>query len=148
MAINKGYQRYKQNSVLTASPEELTLMLYDGCLKFMRQAKLFIEEKDVEKAHNAIIKAENIIDELNITLKMDYPIAKALRPLYTFILEKLYEANMTKDIAVIDEVYPMVEDLRNTWKEAMRRAKIERKTGKKILATEGSIATPIQEIVK
>ncbi|MCT4663300.1 MAG: flagellar export chaperone FliS [Tissierellales bacterium] len=148
MAINKGYQRYKQNSVLTASPEELTLMLYDGCLKFMRQAKLFIDENNIEKAHNAIIKAENIIDELNLTLKMEYPVSKALRPLYTFILEKLYEANMTKDASIIDEVYPMVEDLRNTWKEAMRRAKIERKTGKKILGSEQSMTAPIQEIVK
>jgi len=131
MAINKGYQTYQQNSVMTASPEELTLMLYDGCLKFMRQANLFIEDNQIENAHRAIVKAQNIIEELNLTLKMEYPIAESLRPLYLFILERLYDANVKKDTAIIDEVYPLVKDLRDTWKEAMKSAKIERKMGRK-----------------
>jgi len=92
---------------------------------------LFIEDNQIENAHRAIVKAQNIIEELNLTLKMEYPIAESLRPLYLFILERLYDANVKKDTAIIDEVYPLVKDLRDTWKEAMKSAKIERKMGRK-----------------
>lgn len=140
-----GYQQYKQNSVQTASPEELTLMLYDGCLKFMRQAKIFIVEKKVPEAHNSIMRAQAIIEELNLTLNMDIPVSLNLRQLYVFILEQLIEANASKDAQYIDTIYPMVEELRDTWKEAMRRAKIERKTGKKYSEVD---ANTVDEIFK
>lgn len=145
MAMANGYQQYKQNSVLTASPEELTLMLYDGCLKFMRQAKVFIEDKNIEAAHASITKAQAIIEELDMTLNMDIPISESLRPLYQFMTEQLIEANIKKDAQYIDTIYPMVEELRDTWKEAMRRAKIERKTGKKYSEVD---ANTVDEIFK
>lgn len=145
MAMANGYQQYKQNSVLTASPEELTLMLYDGCLKFMRQAKVFIEDKNIEGAHVSITKAQAIIEELDVTLNMDIPISESLRPLYQFMTEQLIEANIKKDAQYIDTIYPMVEELRDTWKEAMRRAKIERKTGKKYSEVD---ANTVDEIFK
>lgn len=145
MAMANGYQQYKQNSVQTASPEELTLMLYDGCLKFMRQAKIFIVEKKVPEAHNSIMRAQAIIEELNLTLNMDIPVSLNLRQLYVFILEQLIEANASKDAQYIDTIYPMVEELRDTWKEAMRRAKIERKTGKKYSEVD---ANTVDEIFK
>lgn len=143
MAMANGFQQYKQNSVLTASPEELTLMLYDGCLKFMRQGKLFIEENNIEGAHNSINKAQAIIEELDVTLNMDISISENLRLLYQFMLQQLIEANIKKEISYIDSVYPMVEELRDTWKEAMRRAKIEKKTGKKFSEVESSIVDEI-----
>lgn len=145
MAMANGYQQYKQNSVQTASPEELTLMLYDGCLKFMRQAKIFIVEKKVPEAHNSIMRAQAIIEELNLTLNMDIPVSANLRQLYVFMLEQLIEANASKDAQYIDTIYPMVEELRDTWKEAMRRAKIERKTGKKYSEVD---ANTVDEIFK
>lgn len=145
MAMANGYQQYKQNSVLTASPEELTLMLYDGCLKFMRQAKVFIEDKNIEAAHASITKAQAIIEELDMTLNMDIPISESLRPLYQFMTEQLIEANIKKETSYIDTIYPMVEELRDTWKEAMRRAKIERKTGKKYSEVD---ANTVDEIFK
>lgn len=145
MAMANGYQQYKQNSVLTASPEELTLMLYDGCLKFMRQAKVFIEDKNIEAAHASITKAQAIIEELDVTLNMDIPISESLRPLYQFMTEQLIEANIKKETSYIDTIYPMVEELRDTWKEAMRRAKIERKTGKKYSEVD---AKTVDEIFK
>lgn len=145
MAMANGYQQYKQNSVLTASPEELTLMLYDGCLKFMRQAKVFIEDKNIEAAHASITKAQAIIEELNVTLNMDIQISESLRPLYQFMTEQLIEANIKKETSYIDTIYPMVEELRDTWKEAMRRAKIERKTGKKYSEVD---ANTVDEIFK
>lgn len=117
------YQQYQQNSIMTASPEELTLMLYNGAVKFINLGKLHIENKEIEKANNAIKRAQDIIYELNSTLNMNYEIANNLRSIYTFILEKLIDANMKKDIKTLDEVLPFIEELRDTWKEAMKEAR-------------------------
>lgn len=111
----------------------------------MRQAKIFIVEKKVPEAHNSIMRAQAIIEELNLTLNMDIPVSLNLRQLYVFILEQLIEANASKDAQYIDTIYPMVEELRDTWKEAMRRAKIERKTGKKYSEVD---ANTVDEIFK
>ncbi|KPU26887.1 flagellar biosynthesis protein FliS [Caloranaerobacter sp. TR13] len=123
MAIKNPYAQYQQNSIMTATPEELTLMLYNGAIKFIKQGKIFIEQNDIQNAHNSIIRAQDIISELNITLNMDYEISKNLRSLYTFILDKLMEANIKKDSKILEEILPIVEDLRDTWKEAMKLAR-------------------------
>ncbi|KNF09638.1 flagellar protein FliS [Gottschalkia purinilytica] len=125
MAISNPYQKYQQNSIVTASPEQLTLMLYDGAIKFMNMAKLYMEEKNIQETHNSIMRAQDIINELNITLNMNYGISKNLRSLYTYILEKLIDANLKKDYSILDEVISLVEDLRDTWKEAMQKNRIE-----------------------
>lgn len=124
MALNNPYNQYKENSVLTASPQELTLMLYNGALKFINQGKISIERKNIEGANEAIKRAQDIITELNFTLDMSYEISKSLRPLYFYINERLLEANIQKDVAYLDEAYNMVAELRDTWKEAMRLAKV------------------------
>lgn len=125
MAVNKGYETYKQNSVMSAPPEELTLMLYNGCIRFLKIATGAIEEKKPKDAHENIIKAQNIIMELNNTLNMDYKISQELRKLYTFILEQLVEANIHKNKGPIDDVLPIIENLRDTWKEAMSLSKTQ-----------------------
>lgn len=117
-----NFDQYKEQAVLPSKPEELTLMLYNGIIKFLNQAKLFIEQKSIEKAHNAIIRAQDIISELNITLNMDYEISNNLRSLYDFMNNRLMEANLQKDKAMIDEVLGIAEDMRDTWKEAMEKA--------------------------
>lgn len=127
MVVKNPYTQYQQDSIMTATPEELTLMLYNGAIKFVKQGKLFIEQKDIQNAHNSIVRAQDIISELNITLNMDYEISKDLRSLYTFILDKLMEANIKKDSKILDEILPIVEDLRDTWKEAMKLAKQNKK---------------------
>lgn len=114
------YAKYQQNSIMTASKEELTLMLYNGAIKFIKQAKLFIEDKDIQNAHTSLVKAQNIISELNITLNMDIEISKNLRSIYDFVLNRLTEANIRKDTKILDEVLPLIEDLRDTWSEAMK----------------------------
>ncbi len=124
MALNNPYNQYKENSVLTASPQELTLMLYNGALKFMHQGKLFIEQKNVQGANEALKRAQDIIDELNITLDMSYELSKNLRSIYAYVNERLFEANIKKDIAFINEAYDMVTELRDTWKEAMKLARV------------------------
>ncbi len=123
MAMKNPYGQYKQNSVMTASPQELTLMLYNGALKFIGKAKIFIEQKNISKANESLIRAQDIIRELNITLNMEYEVSQNLRSLYTYIIERLIDANISKDIKVLDEVSEMVTELRDTWKEAMKLSK-------------------------
>lgn len=118
-ALNK----YKQNSVSTATPEELTLMLYDGAIKFMNIGKYSIENKDLEKAHSSLIRAQDIILELNYSLDMNYDISKEIRELYNFVLSKLIDANINKDTKAIDEALVIVNDMRDTWKEVMKQIK-------------------------
>lgn len=117
--------RYKQNSVMTATPEELTLMLYDGAIKFMNIAKYAIENKEMEKVHVSLIRAQDIILELNYSLDMNYEISKELRNLYDFVLSKLVDANINKDIAPIDEALIIVNELKDTWKEVMKQIKLK-----------------------
>ncbi|SKB67275.1 flagellar protein FliS [Acetoanaerobium noterae] len=119
MAMNNPYAKYKEQSVTTATPEELTLMLYNGCIKFINLAEVYIEEKDYEKSNLNIQKAQDIIQELNITLNMDYEISQNLRQLYTFINEKLLDANIKKDKQALFDAKEIVSELRDTWKEAM-----------------------------
>lgn len=126
MAINNPYGQYKQNSIMTASPQELTLMLYNGALKFIGLSKIYIEQKNIPKTNESIIRAQDIIQELNITLNMDYEISKGLRSLYTYILDLLVDANISKDIKYLDQAAQMVTELRDTWKEAIKISKTGR----------------------
>ncbi len=123
MALNNPYNQYKENSVLTASPQELTLMLFNGAIKFINLGRISIEKNDIEGKNNALKRAQDIISELNMTLDMNYDISKSLRPLYLYINERLLEANLRKDTACLDEAQAMVTELRDTWKEAMKIAK-------------------------
>ena len=97
MTANNAYAKYKEQSVTTATPEELTLMLYNGCIKFINLAEVFIDDKNIEKINVNILKAQDIVNELNITLNMDYEVSENLRQLYSFVNERLIEANLRKD---------------------------------------------------
>lgn len=123
MAMNNPYGQYKQNSVMTASPQELTLMLYNGALKFIGMAKINIQEKNVPKANESIMRAQDIIQELNLTLNMEYSISTNLRTMYSYILEKLVDGNINKDVQYLDEAAEIITELRDTWKEAMKISK-------------------------
>ena len=118
-ALNK----YKQNSVTTATPEELTLMLYDGAIKFMNIAKFSIENREMERAHNSLVKAQNIINELNYSLDMKYEISNEMWDLYDFISSKLVDGNLQKDIKPIDDALSVTTGLRDTWKEVIKLVK-------------------------
>ena len=126
MAMNNPYSQYKQNSITTATPEELTLKLYNGVIKFMKIAKMNMEEKKVQDCNNNLMRCQDIIDELNMTLNMDYEISTQLRNLYNFVKEQLIEANIQKDTKILDGIIPIMEDMRDTWKEAMEVAKKEK----------------------
>ena len=115
--------QYKQSTVLTVTPEELTLMLYDGAIKFMNIGKYHIENNNVVKAHEALTRAQDIIIELNASLNMEYEISENLRGLYDFILERLVDANIYKKTEPIDESLEIITEMRDTWKEVMLKVK-------------------------
>lgn len=119
----QAQQKYLNAQVNTVAPGELTLMLYNGCLKFMKQAQTALENRDYEGKNTNIKKAKDIIDELIITLNMDYPISSNLLQLYTFINEKLFEANLRKNIEALKVSIELVSELRDTWGEALRSLK-------------------------
>ncbi|MCC3648569.1 flagellar export chaperone FliS [Cytobacillus oceanisediminis] len=120
MAISNPYQSYQQNSVKTASPGELTLMLYNGCLKFIHQAKKAIEEKNIEMKNTNIQKAQSIIQELMVTLNMDIEVSKNMMSLYDFMNRRLMEANIKNDASILDEVEGLITEFRDTWKEVIQ----------------------------
>ncbi len=119
MSIRNPYQTYQQNSVLTASPQELTLMLYNGCLKFIKLAKRAMIEKNFEEKNTNIIKAQMIIQELRITLDPDIELSQGLEQMYEYLYNRLVEANMKNDVEALEEVVNFVVELRDTWKQVM-----------------------------
>lgn len=114
---------YGTNRVTTATPAELTLMLYEGAIKFCNIAKMAMEKNDIEKANLNIQKARNIIVELQSTLNFDYPVAKDFDIIYSFIFDRMTAANVSKNPADVEEVLVQLRELRDIWKQVMRVAK-------------------------
>jgi flagellar protein FliS len=116
-----GHDAYRTNAVETASPEQLTLMCYDGALRFMRRAAKSMDDGDLADAGAATGRAQAIVNELNITLDMEAggEIATNLRSLYLFVNRHLSEAMLTKDSAKVREAMGIIGDLRGAWSEAM-----------------------------
>ncbi|NCB37719.1 MAG: flagellar export chaperone FliS [Erysipelotrichia bacterium] len=114
---------YRKTQVETASPEALILMLYDGALRFMNQAEIAFEEKNLEQISNLLLRVQAIFAELMTALDKEQggEIAVNLERLYVFFLEKLGEANVKKDIKPMLEIKPLIQNLRNTWEVAMQQ---------------------------
>ena len=121
---NNAALAYKNNAINTASPGDLTLLLYEGAIKFCNIAIMAIEKKDFDKAHTNIIKAQNIIIEFRSTLNFDYPIAKDFDVAYDCIYERLLQANIKKDVVLLEEALGFIRDMRDTWKEVIKRTKV------------------------
>ncbi|MBQ7615459.1 MAG: flagellar export chaperone FliS [Butyrivibrio sp.] len=115
-----AYAQYKNNKVMSASGPELTLMLYDGAIKFLNIADFAIEKNDVQKAHDNIIKTERIIDYLRNTLDMKYPVAQDFENMYSYINRRLIEANITKDREIVIEINQHMHAIRDNWVEVMK----------------------------
>lgn len=123
MATNAA-AAYQDSKILTASPAELTLMLYEGAIKFCNLAAIAIEKKDYSKANLNLIKAQRIITEFRTTLDFKYPVAKHFDEVYDYIYSRLIQANIRKDAAILEEALGYIREMRDTWKEVMRLAKI------------------------
>lgn len=122
MSINMQ-ERYLQVQVQTATPEMLITMLMDGAVRFLRQAKTHLAAGRVEATHRAIIRAQDIVTELNTSLDMDKggEVAQQLRRTYEMLLTRLVDANARKEPALIDQLIGYLLDLRGSWVEAVRR---------------------------
>lgn len=123
MALPNAYSAYKNNQVLTATPGDLTLMLYEGAIKFCNIAILGIEQNNIEKANDNIKKCRAVITELRATLNFDYPIAQDFENVYLYIIQRLTDANMKKDKDILEEVLEHLRTMKDTWKEVVRLAK-------------------------
>ncbi len=124
VAANRNpYQQYQQNTVNTSTPQELTLMLYNGLIRFLKLAYQGIEEKDIEKANNNLIKSQNIITEFICSLDTQYEISHSLLSIYEYMNRRLVEANLKKDKAIVEEITGYAEELRDTWMQAIKLAK-------------------------
>ena len=121
MALKNGYAQYQSSKLLTASPAELTLMLYEGAIKFCNIAIVACENKDIEKAHNNIRKTDRIIEEFQLTLDHKYPVADDFDAVYSYLRERLLEANLKKDPEILEEVLGHLRTMRDTWKEVMKQ---------------------------
>ncbi len=122
MTNRQGYAAYANNRIMTATPAELTLMLYEGAIKFCNMAVDAIEKKDIPKANNNIVKVERIIEEFRATLNPKYPVSKDFENVYAYLHQRLVEANIHKDKEILEEVLEHLRTMRDTWKEVMKRA--------------------------
>ena len=114
------YEAYQQNSVMTASPGELTLMLYNGCLKFIKQGKVAIESNDSQEKNVNIQKAQKIIMELMTTLNMEIELSQQLMPLYDYVNRRLIEANIKQSVEILEEIEGILSGIRDSWKQAVQ----------------------------
>lgn len=126
MIANQGYAAYNNSKILTATPAELTLMLYEGAIKFCNMAIIGIEEGNIEKSHSNIMKTQNIITEFRSTLNFKYKVAKDFENVYQYLSDRLVEANIKKDKEILEEVLGYLRIMRDTWKDVMKSSKTQK----------------------
>lgn len=123
-------EAYRRNQILNAPPEQLTLMLYNGCLKFIDDGISATSEKKYEDANTFLQKAQRIISEFRLTLNMDYEISHQLMLLYDYVYDRLVEGNMKSDVNQLNEAKTIISELRDAWVGAMKKARAEKGQGK------------------
>jgi len=123
MSFGNPYANYANTKIQTATPAQLTLMLYDGAIKFCNLAINAVEEGQIEAANTNIKKVEAIIAEFRATLNFKYPIAKDFDNVYEYLGRRLLEANLHKDKEILEEVLSHLRVMRETWTEVMKQSK-------------------------
>ena len=130
-------EEYRRQQILNAPPEQLTLLLYNGCLKFMDEGIEAIDAKQYEAANTSLQKAQRIISEFRLTLNMEYEISHQLLPLYNYVYDRLVEGNIKSDTSKVIEAKEIISELRDAWVGAMKKARIERAKEAKGLKANG-----------
>lgn len=126
--IGNPYAKYQDSKILTATPAELTLMLYEGIIKFTNIAIVAVENREFQKANTNIMKAERIVDHLSATLNDKYPVANDFRNVYNCIMQALIQGNMKKDVAELERALEYSRMIRDTWKDVMKTVEKGRET--------------------
>lgn len=124
-AYGNAFNTYKNNSVNFASKDQLLLMLVDGAAKFSKIGRQAIIDKDAKMAHENIVKTQNIFYELMATLDVDNggQWAQNLMNIYDFIVRRLTDANIKKSEKIMNEIIPLIEEVRDTWNQAYKLSK-------------------------
>jgi flagellar protein FliS len=136
-----AYGLYLRTNIETASPEKLVVMLYDGLLRFLNQACIKIREKKIEESHYFLIRSQNIVNELTMSLKQDgSEMARNLSGLYTYIHQQLVMANLTKNEATVKEIVDLVRPLRDAWQQALTQSCDQSQPGTQVLGAQQSPA--------
>lgn len=115
---NNSVKTYESQEIMAAPPEKLTLMLYDGAIDFINESILALDEKNIEKAHNANLRVQSIIRELMATLDMQYDLSKQLMALYDYMEYRLQDAKLKNSAFELEEVKALITELRDTWAAA------------------------------
>ncbi|MEC9488401.1 MAG: flagellar export chaperone FliS [Halanaerobium sp.] len=128
MRSQNAYQQYKKVQVETANQGKLIILMYRGCLKFLRMARMGLEERNMELVNNALLRAQAIINELMVSLDMEEggDVADNLSRLYEFMNFQLVQANIKKDPQAISIVEELAEELLEAWEEIINRPKKKR----------------------
>jgi len=117
---------YKNQQIMTASPEELTLMLYNGAIRFTNESIVALERGDFPKAHAANMRAQDIVREFMATLDMNFELSKNWLAVYDYIEYSLIQGNVKKDKTLLENARAILVDMRDTWAEAIKKARAER----------------------
>ena len=128
MAQRNPYATYANNKVASATPAELTLMLYEGAIKFCNLAKIDLEKNEYGDSIGHIQRARDIIVELQSTLDFKYPVARDFDNIYRYIFELMAKVNRDHDMEVLEELLKELRELRDIWKQIMRTAKMPAKS--------------------
>ncbi|MEH7076570.1 flagellar export chaperone FliS [Neobacillus drentensis] len=123
MVLNNPYQTYQKQAVTTSKPEDLTFMLYQGLVKFIRLSKHALQNKNIEEGHKNNLRAQDILSELIVTLKPGYKMSESLLSMYNYMKTRLIEANMNKNLDILNEVEEFALELSETWSTAMKLSK-------------------------
>lgn len=121
---------YKNQQIMTASPEELTLMLYNGAVRFINESMQALDQGNLEKANSANLRAQDIVKEFMATLDMQYEISHSLLALYDYIEFRLIQGNLKKDKQQLSEARDMLLELRDTWTQVIKQTRLARAVGK------------------
>jgi len=118
---NNPYKQYQKTQIITASREKLLLMLYEAVIRFTKQAKVAIQNKNLSDKGKYIAKAMAILSELMGTLdfKSGQELARNLENLYIFMIDKLIEANINHSIENLDHVEKLLKTLYIAWKDVI-----------------------------
>ena len=119
-----GYQQYKMQSVNTMTRSEMLLLLYDELIKRLTRAQIALDDKNYDLFDKSVKRSREIVEYLNKTLNMEYRISHELRRMYEFFLYELGRLQAGRNSAVIQELKPLVAELRDAFKEASKKASV------------------------
>ena len=130
MNVSNGADAYKRQQIMTASPEELTWLLYNGAIRFVAESIAAIEKKDWQTAHAKNIRAQNIMREFMLTLDLQYELSRNWLRIDEYILHCLIQGNIKKDRTALEEAKKLLIEFRDAWYQAMKQVRTDNAVGK------------------